>query len=371
MSSEKSDLQMMLECVGLFSKAGRVSSVRYPALKLKDQMLSGVTPTVAVDRIGLPTRVKARQHVSQQEVERLIAQASEGEDRDVRKAREPEKSAAFTSQSRGEREKATARRDQIPPVGAYNSHFGLVEKRVLTPNMHTRPKSQSRCSRPETPDRAQSSLLQSHVPSPVPFKKQAPRPNITSMSAGVNEGRFVTFNDMPLMVSKYKRVSTPDLSKSRARTTRQSKGFEPTFNTYNASYRLVQEDLGKVGIEFGKQRERQPILASQLHDLSYYDRLNFSQVEQRVTSPEFYRVSSRPEPSESPLPFFMRKVKSRASLNTLTDKGLEMNNFGGLRVGSLSASPQKQQTVHHSLRQSVMSSPSPKKMRSLNYSMGS
>ena len=369
MTSEKSDLQTMLEAVGLFSKAGRVSQVRYPALKLKDQMLSGVTPTVAVDRLGLPARVKAKPHASQKEVERLIAQASEWDERDVRKTKSPERSTSFTSQSRVEREKATARRDQIPPVGAYNCSFGLVEKRVLTPNMHTRPRSQSRCSRAETPERVSSSVFQSqHVPSPIPFKKQAPRPNITSMSADVNEGRFVTFNNMPEKITKFKRVSTPDLSRPRAKTARQSKGFEPTFNTYNASYRLVQEDLGKVGIEFGKQRERQPILASQLHDLSYHDRLNFSQVERRVTSPEFHRVSSRPEPSESPLPFFMRKNKSRASLNTLTDKGLEMNYFGGLRVVSLSASPQKHQ---HSLRQSVASSPSPKKMHSLNYSMGS
>ena len=361
---------MMLEAVGLFSKAGRVALVRYPALKMKEQMLSGVMPTVSADQLGLPGRVKAKMHASQQEIERIVALAVEGDDRDVRKSKEPEMSTSFTSQSRVAREKAAARRDQIPPVGAYNCTFALVEKRVLTPNLNERPKSQSRRQRAETPDHMQSTTYQSrHIQSPIPFKKQTTRPNITSLSNGVNEGRFVSFNDMPLIITKYKRVSTPDLGKTRARTSRVSKGFEPTFNTYNACYRLVQEDLGKVGVGFQKQRERQPNVASQIHDLSY-EKVNYAQVERRVTSPEFYRASSRPEPSESPLPFFMRKIKSRASLNTLMDKGLEMNHFGDLRVESMSASPQKHKSVQHSPRHSIASSPSPKKMRSLNYSVG-
>lgn len=154
------------------------------------------------------------------------------------------------------------------------------------------------------------------------------------MAKDVNEKRFESYEDMPSVSGKYKRVSTPDMTKYRPRDYKYLQ--EEVFPTYNSSYKLVSDDLGKVS-NFDKYSPRKPILLSHLTNMYGYQ-VNYGMVERRVSSPDFKKTGARPE-SASPLPLYMQKINSRASLNMLNEKMLEMNSAIDISRTSLSGSP--------------------------------
>lgn len=331
MQGEKSDVQVMLEGVGLFSKAGRVSGVKYPALKLRSQMLSGHVPSVKVggDRLSGP---KARSFLPKSVLDQLVEESKEEE---TEKAHQSvEINPASNRKSHKNRFKLP-RANQTPPIGAYNCSFSLVERRIRTANFHLRPKTHRRSELPVRPDHFHSTFSpQAHVPSPVSFEKQVARPSILTQSTGVHEGRFIPFNDLSTVISKYHRVPSPHISHSKPQNPTRNSEFGPSFNTYQASYSLVQEDLGKGGALFDKQTSR-PSNSLQIHDLEY--KSSFRLVEKRGTAANF-RTFQREKRVKSPLPAFMCEGVSRMSLDILMEKGLEMNSFSAEKSAE---SPQK------------------------------
>jgi hypothetical protein len=349
MQGEKSDVQIMLEGVGLFSKAGKVSGVKYPALKLRSQMLSGYAPSIKVDG-GRLSGPRARSFLPKSVLDQLVEESREEEAE--RANQSVEINTGCGSKSRKNRFKLP-KASLTPPIGAYNCSFSLVERRIRTANFHLRPKTQRRSELPACPDHLDSpSPPQAHVPSPVSFEKQAARPSILTQSTDVHEGRFVPFNDLSTVISKYHRVASPDIARSKRGNHMRNSGFGPSFNTYRASYSLVQEDLGKGGAQFDKQTSR-PSNSLQMHDLEY--ERSFRLVEKRVTAPNFCK-SQKEKRLESPLPAFMCEGVSRLSLNVLMDKGLEMNSFSAEKS---SESPQK------TVRTSSQFSPSPRRFHRL------
>lgn len=348
MQEEKSNVQVMLEGVGLFSKAGKVCGVKYPALKLRSQLLSGHAPTIKVT-FGRASGPKARSFIPKSILDKLAEDSRDFEDERMNKTLEI---SPGRSQSHTDRFKPPAAA-LTPPIGAYNCSFSLVERRIRTANFHLRPQTKRRSEPPICPNHLESPrLLEPHVPSPISFEKQSARPSILTLSAGVHEGRFVLFNDMPTAYSKYRRVPSPDIARSKGKSHVRNRGFGPSFNTYQASYRLVQENLAHCAADFSKQTSRPPN-ALQMHDLDY--ERSFRLVEKRITAPDFCK-SQKEKMHNSPLPAFMREGVSRLSLNTLMDKGLEMNNFAARKS---SESPSK------AGKTSTQSSPSPRRFQRL------
>ena len=347
MQEGKSDVQVMLEASGLFSKAGKVSGVKYPTLKLRTQLLSGHSPSIK-PTIGTSIPPKARIFLPKAMLDKIVDDSAGPEIRAGGTI--TENSTGLGRQYRENWGKGSTARNTTPPVGSYDCSFALVEKRVRSPNLTLRKRTERRSEPPTSPDRLSSgTVLSPHIPSPISFTKQVPRPSITTQIQDVHEGRFQPFNDMPTTISKYRRVTSPDIAKGKRGAQRPASVTGPSFNTYRASYTLVQSDLGKFCPDFSKQIGHQPIQFP-LHDLAY-DR-SFHLVEKRSTAPSFCPSQHRKTP-QSVLPAFMCKGVSRLSLNILMDKGLEMNSFS---VGkSCASSPVK--TRH--------SSPSPKRFNRL------
>jgi len=339
----------MLEGVGLFSKAGKGCGVKYPALKLRSQLLSGHVPSVKVGS-GRVSGPKTRSFLPKSVLDQLLQEGRELEDERGNKSMEV--SPGGDSQPRTDRFKPPPAA-LSPPIGAYNCSFSLVERRTCTANFLLRPQTKRRSESPICPHRLESPrVLIPHIPSPISFEKQAVRPSILTLSADVHEGRFELFNSMPTAYSKYRRVPSPDLARSKGKTHIRNRAFGPSFNTYRASYRLVQNNFGKGAADFSKQTGR-PSNALQMHDLDY--ERSFKLVEKRITAPDFCK-SQKEKQRKSPLPAYMREGVSRLSLNTLMDKGLEMNSFATRR----SEFPGKEG------KHSTQSSPSPRRFQRLH-----
>lgn len=58
------------------------------------------------------------------------------------------------------------------------------------------------------------SKLSSHIKSPVPFNKQPKRPPVNQGMQSC-ESRFVAFNSMPPIMTKYRKSPSPDFPKSK------------------------------------------------------------------------------------------------------------------------------------------------------------
>lgn len=161
-----------------------------------------------------------------------------------------------------------------------------------------------------------------HIPSPIPFHKQTPRPDIVRMSPGVNENRFNMIKDNSPIYSKTRRVCTPNISKATARHASISKPREKDPPEYCPNYDSVWKKLTKT-LHFEKDLGRKA-LAEPVLDL-VYDKVSYKQVTPKVPSPDFKHTREDPGPKE--LPVFMRGLTSWQAMHTLNEKMLRMNRF--------------------------------------------
>lgn len=125
-----------------------------------------------------------------------------------------------------------------------------------------------------------------------------------------------------------RKIRTPDLSKTLGRTQGL---FDKVCSTpsYSPRFEIVTQDQSKSHVIFNKQSPRPTMELLNLHDL-IPRKLDFKQIEKRVSVPDLGKVPSRP--SNKYLPSFMlviyiQKNSSRFGLNLISDKALEMNNF--------------------------------------------
>lgn len=117
-----------------------------------------------------------------------------------------------------------------------------------------------------------------HISAPM-FDKQTSRKEITACSPPVNELRFVKFNDTPHSLSKYKRTSTPDISKYKERDEVFIKKFNHT-PIYDPKYTIVEKNPGKTNADFTKCSPRKPIILRHMNDVSYSN-ISFKLIEKR------------------------------------------------------------------------------------------
>ncbi|CAG9314749.1 unnamed protein product [Blepharisma stoltei] len=317
----------------MFSKFGKICQERFQILKHREEILSGRSPRKS-PRPQAP-RSKSQQ-LSPEKLQEILRDSIVSDSPQNKSP--PKQSYAFMSQTRDEFYKANGLKSPAPPCNHYDARYELVDKQPRKTDFRERPKTASRVRNQSKisdleniPERPRTKLKGA-----IPLDKQLPRPSIVKMTNDVNEKRFEHYEDMPVVLGKYKRVSTPDIAKSKPRDDKFL--HEDVFPTYDTSYKLVSDDLGKVA-NFDKYSPRKPILLSHLTNMHGY-KVNYGMVERRVSSPDFKKVGSRPE-SASPLPIYMQKINSRASLNILSEKMLEMNSALDISRISLSGSPVK------------------------------
>ncbi|CAG9323795.1 unnamed protein product [Blepharisma stoltei] len=325
----------------MYSKFGKVCTERFQILKHKEEILSGKSPKKSIKT--QPPRAHSQQ-LSPEKLQEILRENISIDLPDEKPS--PKQSCAFMSQTREEFYKANGSKSPAPPCNHYDARYKLVDKQPRKIDFSERPKTASRVmketklsdfeSPPEKP--------RSKIKGAISLEKQLPRPSIVKMTSDVNEKRFEAYEDMPNVCGKYRRVSTPDIGKARARDSKFLQ--EEVFPTYNSSYKLISDDLGKVA-SFEKYSPRKPILLSHLTNMHGY-KVNYGMVEKRVRSPDFKRTGSRPD-SASPLPLYMKQMNSRASLNILNEKMLEMNSALDLSRISLSGSPVRLRTPNLSM----------------------
>ena len=161
-----------------------------------------------------------------------------------------------------------------------------------------------------------------HIPSPIPFHKQTPRPDISKMSPGVNENRFNMIKDSSPIYSKTRRVCTPNIAKAIPRHSSLAKPRQKDPPSYCPNYDIVWKKLTKT-LKFEKDLGRTDFGEVPL-DL-VYDNINYKQVTPKVPSPDFKHTRQDTGPCE--LPVFMRGLTSWQAMHTLNEKMLRMNRF--------------------------------------------
>ena len=111
------------------------------------------------------------------------------------------------------------------------------------------------------------------------FDKQTTRKEITAFSLPLNELRFVKFNDTPHSLGKYKRTSTPDISKYRQREELFIKKYNPA-PIYDPKYTAIDKNPSRTSADFTKYSPRKPIILKHVNDVSYSN-ISFKQIEKR------------------------------------------------------------------------------------------
>lgn len=191
----------------------------------------------------------------------------------------------FKSQSRDEFYKAIPK-TEAPPVGHYNCNYNYLEKSPKSAVFKRRKKTKSRkLIVPNTPIPFSSYVPKQKVNS-ISFEKQVPRDNI--FVHPLNENRFLSFQNMPAVCSNFRRTSTPNISKTSGRCSILS---EPKYlNSYNADYKLVKEDLGKVH-QFEKVSGRKPLFDEKI-DMREYE-INWKSIEKKSVVADFSTSCSK------------------------------------------------------------------------------
>ena len=306
----------------MYSKFGKVLAERFQILNHKDEILSGKVKKMKPPPVFAKIHIKPSSSDLTDEI--LIEESINEPESPVSKKRKPKNSYAFVSQSRDDFYKATDKKVVSPPCNQYDCKYSLVYKSVRVPKFKPRPPTRSRRKTSQSISEYDLSpeKPKARVQSPILFDHQKSRPSITTLSKDVNENRFIKFDDMPSFYSKYKRVSTPNMSKGTERSS-LFKAVEQSPD-YNPSFKLVNTDLGKV-TTFDKYSARKWENHSYRDDLREYNP-NYALVERKVLAPNFDKTSSRPA-SATPLPCYMKNVNWRTALGLMNEKSLEMNSF--------------------------------------------
>lgn len=314
----------------MYSKFGKVLAERFQILKHRDEILSGKVkkikpPPVFSTNLKLTSIdfLESNDHEnSLNEVTEENQDRCQSEDLVHCHTTKQKNSVAFTSQSRTDFYKSTDKKIVAPPCGHYDCKYSLVFKSVCVPKFKPKPKTVPRRGH----KRVHSSKSERNEIKPKtrtfkePFENQTSRPSITKSIKGVHEKRFIRFDDMPELCSKYKRAATPNMGKGTERGPLfKIKEASPD---YKPSYKIVESDLGKV-TSFDKYSARKNGSKSQREDSRVY-KPNYALVEKRVCSPDFRKISSRPT-SATPLPSYMKSANWRAAIELINEKSLEMN----------------------------------------------
>ncbi|OMJ81843.1 hypothetical protein SteCoe_17606 [Stentor coeruleus] len=202
----------------MYSKFGKVIAERFQILNHRDEILSG-----RVKKIRPPSAFARNEPKSTSfDITEEYTVDESPQEPEVSEVKEKilKNTVSFTSQSREEFYKSTDKKIYSPPIGHYNCKYSLVFKAVNAPKFKMRPPTKSRRKKLRSKSAMGISLEKpkQRPKSPLtPFDKQMPRPPITSLTKDVNEKRFACFNNMPAIYTKYKRVSTPNMSKSTER----------------------------------------------------------------------------------------------------------------------------------------------------------
>ncbi|CAG9319013.1 unnamed protein product [Blepharisma stoltei] len=316
----------------MFSKFGKVSNERFYILKYKDEIVSGKTRKISPKHSPIHFRKK---QLSPENIMKLISTQTA---RENSSSPSPRRSYAFLSQTRQDFYKSTSLRSSAPPCGHYNLKYDLVEKSQRQVNFGERPRTSSKIPKTMKEESLNSSMdsQTKHIQTPILFEKQIARADFTKLTTDVNEKRFELFDSMPEQSSKYKRSTTPNISKSRPREYEYLKLAEYSPD-YQPNYKLVTKSPGQA-VKFENYIPHKPILLNHLTSTRNYH-VKYGMVEKRVNSPNFNLMVSRPD-STSPLPLFMQQISSRVGLNVLNEKMLLMNStIGPSQFSSPSRSP--------------------------------
>lgn len=302
-----------------FSKFGKVCNERFYILKYKDDILSGEKRRISPKRSTLASH---KRQLSPENLTKLINSISSRDQSPSE--RSIQKSPAFLAQTRDNFYNSSWLRNSAPPCGHYNAKYDLVKKNLRHINIKERPLTSSRLPKTQNDFGFVFPLenLQRHIPSAIPLDKQTPRPEFTKNTKDVNEKRFIMYDHINEHISKYRRTATPSLAKSRPRDNKYLLNQTENSPSYEPSFKLVSDDLGKVA-KFNNYNSHKPILLSHLINTRDYQ-INYGLIEKRVNIPDFTKTSPRTDDS-SPLPCFMQPINSRLGLEVINEKMLLMN----------------------------------------------
>jgi len=130
------------------------------------------------------------------------------------------------------------------------------------------------------------------------FSRERGRHNSLFTQFDVHENRFVRFHDSPVVFSKVKRPTAPNMKLTLGR-----KGLpEDKSPVYEVKYDLVSKDLSKAGVTFEKRKGRDNIFVVPLNDLDY-EGLKYDYIDSKLPSPDMKKTLTRP--SHKTLPAFM------------------------------------------------------------------
>mmetsp|Transcript_22283 Transcript_22283/g.40364 ORF Transcript_22283/g.40364 Transcript_22283/m.40364 type:complete len:356 (+) Transcript_22283:58-1125(+) len=234
-------------------------------------------------------------------------------------------SSAFVRQTREQFFTATCNKDKVPPTGYYTVSYQATERR--SPSMKWLPDKPKEVDKKDTsPEpRVDDEEPRRSLKSVLSFRKQLPRPSITSQGRDVNEERFKSINWCPSVSSLHHRVMTPSMKKCLPRDNRTFKTQEFLPN-YSPKFDFIMKDLGKTGMAFQKQLSKPGLEIKSMNDL-VYEHIDTPILKRRVSSPDFSRTTSRQSLGPVPLPTFMCHTASRLSLHTINHKMLAMNHY--------------------------------------------
>lgn len=130
------------------------------------------------------------------------------------------------------------------------------------------------------------------------FRKERGRHNSLFTQYDVHENRFIRFHDSPVVFSKVRRPTAPNMKLTLGR-----KG-QPDYKSpvYEVKYDLVSKDTSKAGVTFEKRKGRDNIFVVPMNDLDY-EGLNYDYIDSKVSSPDIKKNMTRP--SHKTLPAFM------------------------------------------------------------------
>lgn len=281
---------------GLMSKSGRFSKELYPILRKKTEVLGLQAPAPTLK----PTRTSSTASLLPKPLPN----------------KRPETSC-FRSQSRQDRDRALLSKDKVPSFMQYHSQYTAVHKRSPSyafANGRAVPE-------PVVDERELQGGEETMVNTSkcaCDFKRQLPR---KTMIGSVNDHRFACYQETPAISTKFKRISAPNFPKQRKRP-QLFVNCPSLLLSYEPKYSQVELDLGKNGLDMGKNSGRVPLILTNMTDLQY--RRPQSE-EKQVRSVHMSKTLSRPDLNESSLPAYMRRVHSRLGVTCLIDKAFIMN----------------------------------------------
>ena len=216
-----------------------------------------------------------------------------------------------------------------PPVGYYHPNFTPVDHSPKVLNFAKNSFARSPVESARSPPPALLPTPDSSIPRDTtePFAKQLPRPPFTAQSTPVNEKRFEGLLEPPPISTKSRRVVSPDLHKTLARSYWKFLDNQ-LYPEYKPDYEYVRPPLSrKIDFRKGMGRKLLARSHSSAPETGAMEQVSYSQVRPKVRIPDFMKSTSRPPTEGGALPAFMLQTSSRLGLTVPNEKALQMNNY--------------------------------------------